>query len=197
MSGPGSQQGAALPVFRYHPDPLATGAVAAKPVVCQVCRQERSHRYTLPVYSERDVDLVCPWCIADGSLAATFDAFLNDITGHLTPGFEDDPDWAGWSTPPYLRIPEAVRDEVCRRTPGFSSWQEVGWLVCCNDAMQHLGLADSCAIEHEPGLRRALEEVGVPGEFIAELRADINASILCHWFRCLHCTTSRGFVDSD
>lgn len=172
-------------MFRYHPDPLATGAVAAEPVVCQVCRRERSHRYTLPVYSEHDVDSVCPWCIADGSLAATFDAFLNDIAGHLSSG------------PPHLRISEPVRDEVCRRTPGFSSWQEVSWLVCCNNAMQYLGLADHWAIEHEPGLRQALEEFGVPGEHIAELRADADASLLCHWFRCLHCSTSRGLVDCD
>src|SRR5580698_1256897 len=41
-----------LPSFRYHPDPLATGAVKPSDVVCSCCQRNRGFIYTGPVYGK-------------------------------------------------------------------------------------------------------------------------------------------------
>ena len=59
-----------LPVFLYHPDPIATGSIQPSATPCKVCGQARGYIYTGPVYTEirnRLDDAICPWCIADGS----------------------------------------------------------------------------------------------------------------------------------
>jgi hypothetical protein len=78
-----------LPTFRYHPDPVATGSIAASDKPCLACQQVRGFIYTGPVYVEADVDeAICPWCIADGSAHAQFDAEFVD-----TAGIGGDGDW--------------------------------------------------------------------------------------------------------
>ncbi|CAM3147704.1 hypothetical protein SB6411_00855 [Klebsiella spallanzanii] len=45
------RQAKPLPAFKYHPDPLATGAFAEdKTVICQCCEQQTSVYYTSPFY---------------------------------------------------------------------------------------------------------------------------------------------------
>ncbi len=70
-----------LPNFRYHPDPIRSGAIAASQAVCKSCGQARGYIYSGPVYSEMDGldDSICPWCIADGSAAAKFEAVFVDV----------------------------------------------------------------------------------------------------------------------
>ncbi len=96
-----------LPEFPYHPDPVATGCVEKSDATCLSCEQARGLIYTGPVYAvEELVDCLCPWCIADGSAAARFDAAFTD---HL---------------PVYGNVSEAVVAAVTTRTPGFSGWQQ-------------------------------------------------------------------------
>jgi uncharacterized protein CbrC (UPF0167 family) len=64
-----------LPQFRYHPEPLATGEIEPSEDECLNCGQRRGYLYVGPVFAEKEiVDELCPWCIADGSAAARFDA---------------------------------------------------------------------------------------------------------------------------
>ena len=68
---------AALPAFRYHPDPVDTGSVVTSNSRCTVCKERRGFIYSGPVYAEDDLEeAICPWCIANGSahrsLGATF-----------------------------------------------------------------------------------------------------------------------------
>jgi hypothetical protein len=44
-----------LPPFRYHPDPLATGAVKPSPIRCVCCGQQRGFVYVGPVYGEAEL----------------------------------------------------------------------------------------------------------------------------------------------
>jgi len=37
-----------LPTFRYHPDPLASGSIAASDAACACCNQHRGFIYTGP-----------------------------------------------------------------------------------------------------------------------------------------------------
>jgi len=57
-----------LPVFRYHPDPIASGSVVASAAECVCCGEARGFIYTGPAYCEAELEeALCPWCIADGS----------------------------------------------------------------------------------------------------------------------------------
>lgn len=100
-----------LPVFRFHPDPLRSGSVAASQQKCRCCRQARGYNYAGPVYCEKDLaDALCPWCIADGSAHDKFAATFVDCEA-----FADD-------------VPAAFIDEITQRTPGFNAWQTERWL---------------------------------------------------------------------
>ena len=107
-----------LPVFKYHRDPVLSGSVQESKKKCKCCRQARGYIYSGPVYAEKDLDeAICPWCIADGSAHAKFDATFVDEEN-----FPDD-------------LPAAAAEEISSRTPGFSAWQSERWLACCGDAM--------------------------------------------------------------
>lgn len=128
-----------LPVFRYHPDPLATGAVEARRFTCACCQQPRDFVYLQSVSAAADLDeKLCPWCIADGAAAAKLGASFSDA-GPLTK--------AGLA-------PEIV-DEVSLRTPGYSSWQPEEWLAHCNDACEFHGDASEEDVEDASEATRA------------------------------------------
>ena len=67
-----------FPNFKYHPDPLATGAVEVSETTCECCGKARGHVYAAAVYAIEELQSVCPWCIADGSLERQYDATLSD-----------------------------------------------------------------------------------------------------------------------
>lgn len=112
-----------LPVFRYHPDPLATGAVEPSPVTCVCCGKARGFVYVAPVYAIDDLhNALCPWCIAEGSAAQKLGASFADAHPLIQAG-----------------VPRAVVEEVSARTPGYSSWQGESWLAHCGDACEFHG----------------------------------------------------------
>jgi uncharacterized protein CbrC (UPF0167 family) len=182
------QASESLPVFKYHPDPVATGSVRVDPdTPCLGCNRIRGYIYTGPVYTSRNFildDHLCPWCIADGSAARKFDATFTD-TG-TTEGISDD-----------------VRGEVEARTPGFTGWQQETWLACCGDAAAFLGVAGAEEIERDfpeaaaavrQFLRNELELSEDDTEEILEaLTRDGEPS--AYIFRCLHCGKYLAYVD--
>src|SRR5262245_40636119 len=109
-----------LPIFRYHPDPIRTGAVKQSDVGCVCCGNARGYIYVGAVYGKRREELhgrLCPWCIASGEASRRFDALFAD-------GF------------PLSRagVPAKVIEEVTKRTPRYISWQQETWLSHCGDA---------------------------------------------------------------
>jgi uncharacterized protein len=101
-----------LPTFRYHPDPIATGSVEPSETVCIVCGRARRYVYTGVPSCEDDVEegVICPWCIADGSAHARFDAEFTDTFG-IGYGF-------GWDD-----VSQDIKEEIAYRTLGFCGWQ--------------------------------------------------------------------------
>ncbi|MGV9805299.1 CbrC family protein [Micromonospora chersina] len=174
-----------LPSFRHHPDPLGTGSVIAAEVACVSCEQLRPYTYTGPVYAVQElVDVLCPWCIADGSAAAQFEAKFTDIT---------------WSVPD--DVSEAPTDEVLHRTPGFSGWQQERWLHHCGDAAAFLGAAGVAELAGLPdaleSLRREGRLDGWPADQIERYLAalDKNGQPTAYLFRCLHCGVHLAYSD--
>ena len=169
-----------LPVFRYHADPVRSGSVEQSHTACKCCGQKRGFVYVGPVYAEADDldEAICPWCIADGSAAAKFEAYFNNV-GEIVG-----------------EVPEAVREEIEKRTPGYITLQEGEWRACCGDAMAFIMRAsEKDLLSREfPKSRSALmkqlilvEKISSPdaAEFVMTLTKDSDHSAFM--FRCLKC----------
>jgi hypothetical protein len=130
----------------------------------------------------------CPWCIADGSAATAFDAEFTDPEGVG--------DYGSWDP-----VPPEVVNEVARRTPGFSGWQQERWWTHCSDAAAFLGRAGRRELdirwsEAVPALQAESELVGEAWEEYADaLEAD--GSPTAYVFRCRHCGRLGGYSDCD
>ncbi len=169
-----------LPKFKYYRDPLVDEIFKLDPdIPCLGCSRIRGYIYTGPVYTEKNFILenhLCPWCIADGTAAKRFGARFNDA------GMMDD-------------VTDEVRGEIEERTPGFESWQDVGWVACCKDAAAFLGEAGSTELKRDfPGAIPAVMEIleddyGYSGkeqkEFFDALTKDDQPT--AYVFQCLHC----------
>jgi uncharacterized protein len=108
-----------LPQFRYHLDPVRSDVIVASDTVCICCNQARGYMYVGPTFTRHNEvrDNLCPWCIADGSAAATFAADFSDDHSLYRAGVSRD-----------------VIDHVSKQTPGYSCWQSQQWQAHCNDA---------------------------------------------------------------
>lgn len=166
-----------LPEFRYHPDPEATGSVAACAEACLRCGQARGFIYTGPVHATEELDrCLCPWCIADGSAAEQFDAEFTDV---------------GWGVPP--EVPDAVLQEVATRTPGFSGWQQEHWLYHCGDAAAFLGRVGWTGLQPHPD---AIESLQQEQSADALMALDVDGAATAYLFRCRHCGRHIAYADS-
>jgi uncharacterized protein CbrC (UPF0167 family) len=176
-----------LPRFKYHPDPVATGSVAASDAECPCCQKARGFAYTGPVYSTEEIDGLCPWCIADASAHERYKCEFVDAAG--IGGYE------AWDA-----VPEPVIEEVAYRTPGFSGWQQERWWTHCGDAAEFLG-----PVGREEALRAGnqfltairtdagLDEGPQWTEYLQALQRDRGPT--AYLFRCRHCGQLGGYSD--
>lgn len=172
-----------LPVFRYHPDPISTGNIKPSDMECVCCGQRRGYIYTSHTYcTERIRDALCPWCIADGSAAERFDATFSSDHSLKQAG-----------------VAAAVIEEVTRRTPGFTSWQQDEWQCCCGDACEFHGDPSRAHLEALP---KPIEEViamtgWTPDEWAAFVRnyEPGKMSVGIYHFICRHCKQPKYGVD--
>lgn len=180
----------ALPDFKYHPDPIATGSVVESDTECASCGRARGFAYSGPVYATEEYDdCICPWCIADGSAHEKLGASFTDEAGIGGNGLWDE-------------VPESVIEEVAYRTPGFTGWQQEQWWSHCGDAAQFLGRMGNeeltalgvpaiTAIQESAGLVDGLEWE----RLFASL--DREGSPTAYLFRCRACGRLGGYQDSD
>ncbi len=176
-----------LPTFRYHPDPLDTGSIVPSSNACRSCGQARGYIYDGSPYAEEELEAaICPWCIADGTAAQQFDAEFVDAAGIG--------DYGRWE-----RVRAEVVEEVSRRTPGFSGWQQERWWTHCGDAAQFLGRAGRTELEARwPGAVEAVrEEAGYDDEEWKEYYAalDREHGPTAYVFRCTHCGQLGAYSD--
>ena len=111
-----------LPEFKYHPEPIATGAIKSSTESCDSCGKKRGYTYTSTIYSKEEVENICPWCIADGSASKKFDGLFSDPHPLAEAGISKD-----------------IITEVCTKTPGYNSWQQEEWQHHCDDACEFHG----------------------------------------------------------
>lgn len=176
-----------LPVFKYHPDPLATGSVVASDTECCCCGKARGCVYIGPVYALGTYEAcICPRCIADGSAHVTLGASFTDEVGIGGGGQWDE-------------VPDDVIADVAYRTPGFAGWQQEQWWTHCGDAGRFLGRAGRRELEQfgPQAVAAIRESTGLEGpawdRFFAVL--DKDGSPTAYVFRCLHCGQWGGYQD--
>lgn len=172
-----------LPSFRYHPQPLVTGAIVKLNGHCRCCEKQVDHMYVAPTFSIYELDeQLCPWCIADGSANLKFDVEFSDphplaITG----------------------LPQEKIDEVTTRTPGFVCWQQPTWLTHCNEACAFLGDATNKALDSmtDPERLDFMKTGRLDRDEVEELlsiyRPGADPGI--YHFRCLHCHFNRFGIE--
>jgi len=114
-----------LPDFDYFSSKALRGVVEATDAVCDCCGMRRGFIYTGPFYRPgRDEIEICPYCIKDGSAAAKFDGFFNDIVAEFDGKVIDNE---------AAKVSEKVIDELLHRTPGYPTWQGNQWIFYGGD----------------------------------------------------------------
>lgn len=178
-----------LPFFKYHPDPIKTGAIKKSPKICMCCRKKRGYLYIGPVYSEEPLKKgLCPWCISDGSAHKKFKAEYTDV--------EAIGNYGRWS-----KIPQEAIEEIAFKTPGFIGWQQEKWWTHCGEGAEFIGYAG----------KKEIEKLGL--DFINSIRSDSELIGIDEWnsylnsldkekgptvyvFRCRKCKKFGGYSDS-
>ena len=173
-----------IPNFKYHPDPIATGAfIKGEPCTCECCGKETEIKYESPFYSVEKVKCLCPQCIADGSAAAKFDGEFQDA-------YNADE----------VTDPEKL-DELIHRTPGYHGWQQEYWVAHCDDYCAFLGYVGWDELV-EMGIDKEIEEThkdGVSGWPLEEVKEYMSngGSMQGYLFKCLVCGKYVLHVDCD
>lgn len=167
-----------LPVFRYHPDPVATKSVVPSDLTCASCGHPRGYRVASH-YGRRTDDCICPWCVADGKAAKRLGAsFVQDSDDELLP---------------------AIWDELAHRTPGYESWQGEHWLTHCGDACAFHGDVPAGEVSRLPpdAEARFLAENDWLDDWedLKTVYASGNCDVALYKFVCLHCGLWRIGID--
>lgn len=173
----------ALPPFRFHPDPLASGVVASSLETCPVCGEATGFAYVGPFYSEQEAANICPWCIASGAAAGRFDAEFMD------------PATCG------IGAPADLLDELLHRTPGYLGWQTEHWPVHCGEPCVFRGYAgwrDIAPLREElaADIESARNEAALTLEEFASSLVDGGAH-QGYLFECGRCGTHRLHTDVE
>ena len=162
-----------LPSFRYHPNPMETGAFqeSREGIVCDCCGQTTHIYYGAPFYDVEDIDHLCPQCIASGEAAEKFGgSFQSD---YALDEVVDDP---------------GKLDELIHRTPGYCGWQQEYWRAHCGDYCAFLGYVGARELRALGVLEDVLDDPMWDDEQKELIRKSVNGGHLqCYLFQCLHC----------
>jgi len=174
-----------LPSFKYHPDPIQTGAVVASDNVCKCCNKQRGYVYKRNPYGrQRDLaESICPWCIHSGLAHEKLGVLFSDDYG-LT----------------RTHIDQSIIDEVVCRTPGYETWQGEEWASHCNDACEFLGDASKENLKNilTDGAEFIDGKTLGEGELAELLKYyEPKGSPAFYKFHCLHCGKILYASDCD
>lgn len=167
-------------IFRYHPEPLKTGAFFEGEVVCSCCRKLTPVFYETPFYAKEDLLVFCPACIASGAAATKFDGCFT------VPDCCDD---IG---------DEEKRREICYRTPGYQGIQQEHWIAHCGDYCAYVGEInfDDLTSELLAELRETWNDRPQRWDF-EDVCGSLGMRYDGYLFLCLHCGKHLLYAQRD
>ena len=176
--------------FKYHPNPIETGAFKeGETAVCDSCGKGTKIYYTGPFYAVEEISALCPFCILSGDAAEKFDGLFQDSysieRGHPSDlsSFDNE---------------DAIK-EVTTKTPGYQSWQQGVWLSHCNDLCAFIGYVGWDNIKDKlDGFVDLEADIGGT-ENMAYIKNNLvnGGSMQGYLFQCLHCKKYRLHLDYD
>lgn len=172
-----------IPTFRYHPNPLETGAfeISEEEVTCDCCGKTTKIHYEAPFYAVDDIDCLCPECIANGKAAEKFDG-----------SFQDD-----YSVDDGVNDSEKL-DELIHRTPGYCGWQQEYWRAHCGDFCAFLGYTGARELRALGVMEEVIDDPMWDDEQKELIQESVNGGHLqCYLFQCLHCGKHLVWMDVD
>lgn len=114
-----------LPYFPYHRDPVASKSVRESDEPCECCGKARGIMYNGSIYSKKEPDNICPWCIADGSAARKYNGDFFDAA------FVDE-DFNN------VEVAQKYYTEIFGKTIGFATYNPIGWWVHCDQPAEYV-----------------------------------------------------------
>lgn len=170
-----------LPRFRYHPDPVGTGAFEeGEAKTCPCCGKKSTVYYSAMPYCVQDVECLCPFCIASGKTAKKYGS-----------SFIQDAEWQG-------AVDKEKDDELFHRTPGYISWQGEHWLSCCGDYCAYLGTVGTRELKAMDIAEAVFSEYAIREEFENVEEFLVKDGSFCGYlFQCLLCGKYHLYVDAD
>ena len=172
-----------LPTFRYHPNPLETGAFeeAVDGVTGDCCGQTTHVFYTAPFFAVENIECLCPECIASGEAARKYHGSFQDDCS-VDGGVED----------------PARLEELIYRTPGYHGWQQEYWRAHCGDYCAFLGYVGARELRALGALEDVLDDPMWDKGQKEMIRESVNGGHLqCYLFQCLHCGKHLIWMDFD
>ena len=172
-----------LPTFRYHPNPLETGAFeeSVDGVTCDCCGQTTHVFYTAPFFAVENIECLCPECIASGEAARKYHGSFRTIAP-----------WTGGVEDP------ARLEELIYRTPGYHGWQQEYWRAHCGDYCAFLGYVGARELRALGALEDVLDDPMWDEGQKEMIRESVNGGHLqCYLFQCLHCGKHLVWMDFD
>lgn len=170
-----------MPIFKYCSQPLEAGLfeTVETPEVCDCCKKETSVIYSGPFFSEEEVEVLCPKCIASGKAAKKYNGIFVD------------------SEILSSTISEKYKKELCCRTPSYNGWQQEYWPDHCGDFCEFIAYVGWNEIV-EMGLANSVEFSTEVEDYSAHKEYIVNgSSCQGYLFRCLNCSKNILYVDCD
>ena len=173
-----------FPVFKYHRNPLHTGAIVKSDRVCPACEKKRGYAFFSIVWTESDQEYegLCPWCIHDGTAAKIFHGFA-----------------------PYPVVSEDIEqnriDELMSRTPEMDTYQDIIWPTHCGDFCEFLDYIRSWDDVKRRGIEKdIIKDLKENSDFsVSEVKKNLDpeSCMIGYLFRCLHCGKHNLYIDLD
>lgn len=179
-----------LPKFKYSPNAYQLDIFVKEDGVCSICKEKRNLKYNSSFYSVDEPEYICPWCIANGKASDKYDGEFNDYCG--IEGVSSDP------KDEKPTIPKEMLDEVCTKTPSYSSWQQEVWLSHCNEPCAFLGYGTSEILKPIlEEIKQDIENSGVPIEHVKNGLTEDSSGLGTYLFKCCNCGKHRLHIDFD
>ncbi|WP_425117356.1 CbrC family protein [Anaeromassilibacillus sp. SJQ-1] len=173
-----------LPAFRYHPDPLDTGAFkqSEEGVVCYCCGKTTHIFYTSPFFSVEEIAYLCPVCIASGEAARKYGGSFQDDYSVDDGVDESGRNWMSSSTAPPA-TPAGSRNTGAPTAASYCAF---------------LGYVGARELRALGVLEEVLNDPMWDDEQKKMIQESVNGGHLqCYLFQCLHCGRHLVWMDFD